>query len=122
MVSRFRDHHSFTPVILASISRELRAEVSGNASFDDFKRVAPKDIIKREIFPEYAGTWGRVRSYRVTQCRDPIIASMIYPQFLAAHGHYPNNDQIPLYFAQQLYVEFRIGLNVNYLDIPDYCG
>ena len=47
---------------------------------------------------------------------------MIYPRFLAAHGRYPNNDQIPLYFAHQLYAEFRIGLNVNYLDIPDYCG
>ena len=47
---------------------------------------------------------------------------MIYPQFLATHGRYPNNDQIPLYFAQQLYAEFRIGLNVKYLDIPDYCG
>ena len=47
---------------------------------------------------------------------------MIYPRFLVAHGRYLNNDQIPLYFAQQLYTEFRIGLNVNYLDIPDYCG
>lgn len=120
--ARFRAHHSFTPDILASISRELRAEVSGTASFDDVKRVAPKDVIQRELFPEYEGTQGRVRGYRVTRCRDPIIAGMIYPRFLAAHGRYPNNDQIPLYFAQQLYAEFRIGLNVNYLDIPGYLG
>ena len=100
MTARFQAHHSFTPAILASISSELRAEVSGDASFDYVKRVAPKDVIKRELFPEYEGTRGRVRGYRVTRCRDPIIASMIYPRFLAAHGHYPNNDQIPLYFAQ----------------------
>ena len=122
MTARFRAHHSFTPTILASIFSELRAKISGDASFDDVKRVAPKDVIKRELFPEYEGARGRVRGYRVTRCRDPIIASMIYPRFLAAHGRYPNNDQIPLYFAQQLYAEFRIGLNVNYLDIPDYCG
>ena len=97
MTARFRAHHSFTPDILDSISRELRAEISGDASFDDVKRVAPKYVIKRDLFPAYEGAWGRVRGYRVTQCRNPIIASMIYPLFLAAHGHYPNNDQIPLY-------------------------
>ena len=47
---------------------------------------------------------------------------MIYPQFLVAHGHYPNNNQIPLYCAYKLYAEFYVELNVNYLDIPDYCG
>ena len=79
MTARFRAHHSFTLAILASISRELRDEVSRDASFDDIKRVAPKDVIKRELFPEYEGARGRVRGYRVTQCRDPIIASMIFP-------------------------------------------
>lgn len=79
LIARFRAHHSFTPDILASISRELRAEVSGTTSFDDIKRVAPKDIIQRDLFPEYEETQGRVRGYRVTQCKDPIIASMIYP-------------------------------------------
>ena len=66
LTARFRAHHSFTPAILASISSKLRAEISGDASFDDIKRVAPKDVIKREIFLEYEGTQGRVRGYRVT--------------------------------------------------------
>ena len=79
LTARFRAHHSFTPDILTSISRELRAEVLGTASFDDVKRVAPKDVIQRELFPEYEGTQGRVRGYRVTRCREPVIASMIYP-------------------------------------------
>ena len=57
----------------------------------------------------------------MTCCIDPIVASMIYPCFLATHSHYPNDDQIPLYFAQQLYAKFHMGLNINYLDIPDYC-
>ena len=61
MTTRFRAHHSFLPTILASISRELRAKVSGDASFDDVKRVAPKDVIKRDLFPKYEGTQGRVR-------------------------------------------------------------
>ena len=51
---------------------------------------------------------------------DFIVASMIYPHFLATHHHYPNNDQIPLYFAHQLYAEFHVGLNINYLEIPYY--
>ena len=59
----FRAHHSFTPNILASISRELRAEILGDASFDEVKRVAPKDIIKQDLFPSYWGTQGRVRGY-----------------------------------------------------------
>ena len=66
LIARFRAHHSFTPDILASISRELRAEISGDASFDDVKRVAPKDIIKRELFPGYETLQRRVRGYRVT--------------------------------------------------------
>ena len=56
MIVIFRAHHSFTPDILASISRELRAEVLGDASFDDIMRVSPKDVIKKELFPEYEGT------------------------------------------------------------------
>ena len=56
LTSRFRAHHSFTANILAFISRELRAEISGDASFDDIKRVAPKDVIKQDIFPSYKGT------------------------------------------------------------------
>ena len=55
MTARFRAHHSFTLAILASISSELRDEVSGDASFNDVKRVAPKDVIKRELFPKYEG-------------------------------------------------------------------
>ena len=66
LTARFRAHHSFTLAILASISSELRAEISGDASFDDVKRVAPKYVIKRELFPEYEGRRGRVRGYRVT--------------------------------------------------------
>ena len=46
MTARFRAHHSFTPDILASISRELRVDISGDASFDDVERVVPKDVIK----------------------------------------------------------------------------
>ena len=61
MTARFRAHHSFTPNILASISRELRAEILGDASFDDVKRVAPKDVIKRDLFLGYEGVRGRVR-------------------------------------------------------------
>ena len=98
MIARFRAHHSFNPNILASIYRKLRAKILGDASFDDVNRVAPKDVIKKDLFPSYEGVRGRVRGYQVTRCRDPIIASMIYPHFLATHGCYPNNDQIPLYF------------------------
>ena len=53
LTTRFRAHHSFTPEILASIFTELRDEILGDASFDDVKRVAPKDIIKRELFLGY---------------------------------------------------------------------
>ena len=73
LTARFRAHHSFTPTILASISSELRADILGDASFNDVKRVAPKDIIKRELFPEYEGARGRVRGYRVTRCGDLLL-------------------------------------------------
>ena len=66
LIARFRAHHSFTPDILASLSKELRADILGDASFDEVKRVAPKDIIKRDLFPSYEGIQGRLRSYQVT--------------------------------------------------------
>ena len=91
LTTKFRDHHSFTPDILASMSRELRDKILGDASFDDIKRAAPKEVIKQNLFPSYEGAQGRVRDYRVTRCKDHIIASMIYPHFLAIHGHYPND-------------------------------
>ena len=90
--ARFRGHHSFTPDVSVAIPTEHRAEILGDTSFDDVKRVAPKDIIKRDLFPSYEGTQGRVRSYRVTCCVDPIVTSMIYPHLLVMHGHYSNKD------------------------------
>lgn len=82
--------------------------------------MVPKEVIKQDLFPSHEATQGRVRGYQVTWCKDPIITSMIYPSFLSAHGYYPNNDQITLYFPQELYAKFCMGLNVNYLDILDY--
>ena len=63
LTTRFRAHHSFNLDILASVFRERRVEILGDASFDDVKRVAPKDIIKRDLFLGYEAVQGRVRGY-----------------------------------------------------------
>ena len=81
----------------------------------------PKETLKRECFPHYA-TQKYVKGYSPLKCTDPKMAALIYPLFLAAHGHYPNNDQIPLYFARQLYAEVRLRRAVNYTDLPGHLG
>ena len=60
--------------------------------------------------------------YSPLKCIDPQMAALIYPHFLAAHGCYPNNDQIPLYFSWQFYVEVHLGRVVNYTDLPGHLG
>lgn len=63
-----------------------------------------------------------VKGYQVTRCEDEDMAKLIYPRFLVAHGCYPNNDQIPLYFAWQLYVKVHQKMLVNYTDLLPYLG
>ena len=50
------------------------------------------------------------------------MASLIYPCFLVSHCCYPNNDQIPLYFEQQLCVKILLGKVVNYIYLPSDLG
>ena len=50
------------------------------------------------------------------------MTTLIYRHFLAPHGRYPNNDQILLYFARQLYAEVRLCRAVNYTDLPGHLG
>ena len=50
------------------------------------------------------------------------MVALIYLRFLNAHGCYPNNDQIPLYFTRKLYVEVLLGKVVNYIDLQSHLG
>lgn len=81
----------------------------------------PKDFLKRECFPHYI-LQKYVKGYSPLNCTNPKMVALIYPYFLAAYGHYPNNDRIPLYFTHQLYVEVCLCKVVNYIDLPRHLG
>ncbi|XP_059070200.1 uncharacterized protein LOC131054334 [Cryptomeria japonica] len=118
---RLVSHTSFSPEVIEDIYRQLRSEVRGPHSFVDVVGVVSKETIKERCFPQYQEK-SKVRGYQVTRCIDPQVASLIYPRFLAAHDRYPNNDQIPLYFAQQVFVEVHCQMKPNYPNIPGYYG
>lgn len=99
---------AYSPDVVQSILERKRWEVSSGLSLKEVAKLVPKEILKTQVWPSYTEKQ-YVKGYQVTKCQDPAISALIYPRFLAAHGRYPNNDQIPLYFAQQIYAEVRLG-------------
>lgn len=73
------------------------------------------------MFPHYMGQ-KKVRGYVITRCIDELVAPFIYPRWLASHHRWPHNDELPLYFCKQLYVELHLGLVVDYTSIPSHVG
>lgn len=76
---------------VTAILSYMREEVHGDVPLKQIQDSVTKEMIKATCFPFYQNV-RKVRGYQVTRCVNHAMASLIYPQFLIAHGLYPNND------------------------------
>jgi uncharacterized membrane protein len=75
----------------------------------------------QSMFPYYMGQ-KKIRENFVTKCIDKLVALFLYSRWFITHNRWPHNNELPLYFCKKLYVEFHLGLDVDYTSIPSYVG
>ncbi len=73
------------------------------------------------MFPHYLPL-NIVRGYRARRFIDPLAAPFIYPHWLATYHMWPKKDESPFYFRKQLFVEFHLHHDVDYIDISSHVG
>ena len=67
-----------------------------------------------DIPPDYASG----QSFRLKEFKVEAAMPYVYDRFIGARGMFPHHDQVPLYFAKHIYVEFVLGKYPNYTNTP----
>ena len=55
---------------------------------------------------------------RLKEFKLEVGVPCVYVRFIGAWGMFPHHDQVPLYFAKHIYVEFVLGMHPDYTSTP----
>ena len=63
-----------------------------------------------DIPPDYASG----QPLRLKEFKLEAAVPYVYDRFIGAWGMFPHHDQVPLYFAKHIYVEFVLDMHLDY--------
>lgn len=120
MIQTIESYNPFDDISIETFYSSLSRSVTGTVKYKQIDTKVSTRMVKT-MFPSYIECH-RVIGYSVTKCSNPVIASLLYPCWLAPHHRWPQKDEFPLYFYKQLFVEFHLHYDVDYTDYPGHVG
>ena len=120
MINTVQGFNPYDSLSLDTFYSALSRGVSGAMKWREVDGLVSLDNVK-SMFPNYISL-KMVRGYYVIRCIDPLVAPFIYPCWLVAHHMWPKKDEFPLYFYKQLFANFHLDCDVDYIDIPSHVG
>jgi len=94
-----------------------RTQVLGPDSWQAVKAATDDRDVRNTLF-DIPPNRGRRQPLRLKEFKLAEAAAAVYDRFIGAWGMFPHHDQVPLYFARQLYAEFILGMHPDYTDTP----
>lgn len=120
MIHTIELYNPFDEMSIEIFYSSLSHSVTGIVKYTQIDTEVSTTMVKT-MFPFYRGH-RRVRGYSTTKCIDQLVAPFMYPHRLATHHRWPQKDEFPLYFYKQLFAEFHLHYDVDYIDYPGHVG